>query len=223
MSLNAIIDLFDEISANDPNYKYCKTIADHIRKVAHPSVRNVGTIAGNLMLKHAHQDFPSDLFVLMETAGAKLVLKSSSSEVRASPLEFLKTDMSKTILWKIELPATNETMLSYKTMQRAINTHAYVNGALRINVDNNFVVQGNPTLVYGGISKNFIHATNTESYLNGKSLKDLETLKGAMQSLQNEAVPEYDPVLASVEYRSHLVQAILYRVSNQSHSNKSME
>ena len=48
----------------------------NIRKVAHPSVRNIGTIGGNLMLKHAYQDFPSDLFLLMETIGAKLIIKS---------------------------------------------------------------------------------------------------------------------------------------------------
>ena len=54
MSLTSVIDLMDEVSASNANYKYTKTIADHIRKVAHPSVRNAGTIAGNLMLKHAY-------------------------------------------------------------------------------------------------------------------------------------------------------------------------
>ena len=44
--------------------------------MAHPSVRNIGTIGGNLMLKHAYPDFPSDLFLLIETIGAKLIIKS---------------------------------------------------------------------------------------------------------------------------------------------------
>ena len=54
MSLTSVIEILDEVSATNANYKYTKTIADHIRKVAHPSVRNAGTIAGNLMLKHAY-------------------------------------------------------------------------------------------------------------------------------------------------------------------------
>ena len=54
MSLTSVIEILDEVSAANANYKYTKTIADHIRKVAHPSVRNAGTIAGNLMLKHAY-------------------------------------------------------------------------------------------------------------------------------------------------------------------------
>ena len=83
-------------------------------------------------------DFPSDLFVLMEAAKAKLILKSyNTSEQPVSPVDFLATDMTKKILLRIELPATTDLMFSYKTMQRAINTHAYVNGALRIKVDAN--------------------------------------------------------------------------------------
>ena len=73
----------------------------------------------------------------METAKAKLILKSNTSEQPVSPVEFLSTDMTKKVLLRIELPATTDLMFSYKTMQRAINTHAYVNGALRIKVDGN--------------------------------------------------------------------------------------
>ena len=33
----------------------------------------MGTLAGNLMLKHAHNDFPSDIFVILEAVGASIV------------------------------------------------------------------------------------------------------------------------------------------------------
>ena len=67
MSLTSVIDLMDEVSASNANYKYTKTIADHIRKVAHPSVRNAGTIAGNLMLKHAYPGITMKIFFLCHT------------------------------------------------------------------------------------------------------------------------------------------------------------
>ena len=44
--------------------------------MAHTAVRHTGTIAGNLMLKHKHNWFPSDVFCLLEASGAKLVVKS---------------------------------------------------------------------------------------------------------------------------------------------------
>ena len=122
MTLTAIIDLFDKISTDNPEYKYCKNIADHIRKVAHPSVRNIGTIGGNLMLKHSYQDFPSDLFLLIETIGAKLMIKSPDvPSVSVSPLEFLAMDMNKKVLMYIEFPPTTDSFFTYKTMQRYSN------------------------------------------------------------------------------------------------------
>ena len=32
----------------------------------------VGSVAGNLMIKHTHREFPSDLFLILETAGAQV-------------------------------------------------------------------------------------------------------------------------------------------------------
>ena len=94
-------------------------MADHIRKVAHPSVRNIGTIGGNLMLKHSYQDFPSDLFLLIEAIGAKLMIKSPDvPSVSVSPLEFLAMDMNKKVLMYIEFPPTTDSFFTYKTMQR---------------------------------------------------------------------------------------------------------
>jgi xanthine dehydrogenase/oxidase len=37
----------------------------------------MGTLAGNLMLKHAHNDFPSDVFVLLEAIGASVITISA--------------------------------------------------------------------------------------------------------------------------------------------------
>ena len=31
-----------------------------------------GSVAGNLMLKHDHHEFPSDLFIVLETVGSKI-------------------------------------------------------------------------------------------------------------------------------------------------------
>ena len=40
--------------------------------IASVGIKNQGTLAGNLMMKHAHQDFPSDVFLTMTTIGAML-------------------------------------------------------------------------------------------------------------------------------------------------------
>ena len=51
-----VIELMDEMCKEDPgNFTYGNDIVIHFKKVAHTAVRYTGTIAGNLMLKHAHQ------------------------------------------------------------------------------------------------------------------------------------------------------------------------
>lgn len=46
------------------------------------SIQN-GTIAGNLMIKHAHPEFPSDIFMLLETIGATLSIGETLGGIRS--------------------------------------------------------------------------------------------------------------------------------------------
>ena len=39
-----------------------------------PFILKVGTWAGNLMLTHDHDNFPSDVFTMMEAAGATVTI-----------------------------------------------------------------------------------------------------------------------------------------------------
>ena len=55
-------------------------MAAHLKKVANVSVRNVGTLAGNLMLKKGHNAFPSDVFNLLVAAGGKVTHRKAVSD-----------------------------------------------------------------------------------------------------------------------------------------------
>lgn len=77
-----------------------------------------GTIAGNLMTKHAHNEFPSDLFLMLETVGAQVVVAkgSTSSDLETTTVAgFLGLDMSKKVICKIILPALNSDSFELKT------------------------------------------------------------------------------------------------------------
>ena len=71
------------------------------------------------MLKHAHQYFPSDLFLMLETIGANIVVASATKngkEYQYSPVEWLTTSMERKVITKIVLPALNQSHVfkSYK-------------------------------------------------------------------------------------------------------------
>lgn len=39
------------------------------------SLLQIGSVGGNLMIKHMHNEFPSDVFLLFDTVGAQLELR----------------------------------------------------------------------------------------------------------------------------------------------------
>ena len=115
------------------------TIILNLNQVANTAVRNTGTIAGNLMLKHAHQYFPSDLFLMLETIGANIVVASATEngkEYRYSPVEWLRTSMERKVITKIVLPALSQSHVfkRYKITPRHVNAHAYVNAGFLVSL-----------------------------------------------------------------------------------------
>ena len=73
VTISEAIEALKKASEMD-GYEYCKDMAKHWQRVANTPIRNAGTLAGNLMLKHAHREFPSDVFLLLETIGAMLTI-----------------------------------------------------------------------------------------------------------------------------------------------------
>lgn len=215
MTLTEAMDLFYKLCHTKDGFNYLKVLADHIDLIANVPVRNTGTIAGNLSIKHQHDEFPSDMFLMLETAGAKLTIAESNSEQVVSPAEFLKVDMKHKIIKSVTLPPYDDSfyMKTYKIMPRAQNAHAYVNAGFRVKLDNGKIGQivSKPTIVFGGINPDFIHATKTEEYLVGKNLYDTKVLQAALKILDGELKPNHVLPDASPAYRKTLAEGLFYK------------
>ncbi|ODN02750.1 putative aldehyde oxidase 1 [Orchesella cincta] len=212
-TLTTAIDQFMAASKMD-GYVYASEFAKHFRRVASLTVRNSATLAGNLMLKHDHREFTSDVFLLFESVGATVRIGSSPTLYQNYTLmEFLDLDMTGKIIMSIHLPTYEQSYIfrCFKIAKRYQNSHADVNAALLFNIDkgNDFTVSTKPSICYGGINPNFVHAKATEEHLVGKQLKN--ALMSALQTLTREAVPNLSPPSTSPEHRLGLAQSILYK------------
>ena len=69
VTLTKLIALLETNSSKSPSFS---AMARHISKIANTPVRNVATWAGNVMLAYQHQDFPSDIFLLLAATEAVL-------------------------------------------------------------------------------------------------------------------------------------------------------
>ncbi|XP_053674772.1 xanthine dehydrogenase-like [Anopheles nili] len=221
-SLTEFIELLERTADAHLSFTYCSPMAKHIRQMANQPVRNVGTIGGNLMIKHQHAEFFSDLFLLLETVGATLSIMSSVDDISTlSPLEFLKHSMHKRILLAIKLHPhdhVSTTLRSYKVMPVAQNSRAYVNAAFLFRLCPERKICTYIAICYGGINPSFLHATQTEAFLVGKSLFENAILSEAFQVLERELKPDWILPDASPTYRKQLALSLLYRFALSMHS-----
>ncbi|XP_049801265.1 uncharacterized protein LOC126236198 isoform X3 [Schistocerca nitens] len=216
VTLNEAMALFHDLANTQKGFKYLKMIAEHIDLVANIPVRNIGTIAGNLCVKQQHNEFPSDIFIILETVGASLcIIDKAGVETVLNPPEFLKFDMTHKIIKSIILiPYDDDTYIrTYKVMPRSQNAHAYVNAGFLMKVDQATVgkLKSKPVIIFGGISPHFVHAENTEEYLNGKNLYDVSVLQEALQILDSELQLDHILPDPSPEYRKLLAQSLFYK------------
>ena len=75
VSLSNLIGLLrDNQSKSSSSFEQ---LANHLSRIANVPVRNVGTWAGNLMLTHDNDNFPSDVFTMMAGVDAKVNIGKS--------------------------------------------------------------------------------------------------------------------------------------------------
>ncbi|KAK7027383.1 hypothetical protein SK128_013597 [Halocaridina rubra] len=217
VSLTRCISIFEHLSENIPGYKYLEVIKKHWVNVANASVRNIGSWAGNLMIKHQHREFPSDIFLTLLGADATLTIQevNTDSPVHVNLEQFLTKDMTQSFIVAVSLsPMPDNTLFTtFKITPRAVNSHAYVNACFKMSVDKaaGYRVTNQPTILIGGINPSFIHARQTEIFLVNKKLNDQLTIVGAAAELELELEPDNKPQDASPAYRKLLSQCLLFK------------
>lgn len=96
-------------------------------------------------------------------------------------------------------------------MPRAQNAHAFVNAGFLYKFNSTKTSIISATICYGGINPTFIHATGTESYLNGNNLFTNSVLQEALSSLNAEIAPDWILPDKSPEFRKNLALSLFYK------------
>ncbi|XP_063373978.1 uncharacterized protein LOC134661729 [Cydia amplana] len=213
-TLTDTLNLFDVLSKTNEDFWYLKVLKKHLEVVAHIPVRNIGTLAGNLILKHEHPDFQSDIFLLFSCVGAIITLVDRNIQQTEMALpEFLTTNIVGKVMTTIKLPplSRNYRIVTYKIRPKAQNAHAEVNGAFLFKFDRKTHKIVTASIVYGGINPSFTHAYKTEKFLIGRDLFTNETLQGALHCLEKEVDPDFNPPEPSPHYRKKVALGLFYK------------
>ncbi|CAH0677124.1 unnamed protein product [Chilo suppressalis] len=212
-TLTELLEIFNKMSKVE-YFSYLKAFYDHLQLVAHIPVRNLASIAGNLMIKHQHREFTSDIFLLLETVGAELTIRHYRGlQQSVSMQQYLRLDMRGKVILKIAIPPLLDNefkIVTYKILPRAQNAHAIVNAGFLYRLKSDGKVRQS-RIIYSGLVSPSTRATLTEKFIFGKKLFTNETLQGAVRVLEQELVATPNPPEPSTEYRKRLALGLFYK------------
>ncbi|XP_053958030.1 uncharacterized protein LOC128863105 [Anastrepha ludens] len=215
LSLTEAMEIFKKVEQRS-GFEYCQQLWQHFDLVANVPVRNMGTLAGNISIKKADPEFPSDVFLSFETLNAQVVIQESPAQPKSMPLlEYLKSPSGKAVIIAFELAAYPKERFvyhSYKITPRAQNAHAFVNAAFLLEMDvATWGLVNSARICFGGINPDFVHATGTEKLLAGNNLFDKETVAQIFKVLNAEVLPNDVLPDPSPEYRKALACGLFYK------------
>jgi xanthine dehydrogenase/oxidase len=152
-----------------------RALREHVRRIANVMVRNVGTLAGNLMITRAHVEegapFPSDLYTVLAALGAAVTIAPADRTQAALTLPVLDLPAFDElpggfVVTSIAIPYTRERehVKTYKIARREQNAHALVNAGFRVRFDSGGAVE-DAAIVFGGIGRFPVVASRTQSAL----------------------------------------------------------
>lgn len=167
-------------------------LIDHVKRIASVHVRNVGTIAGNLMMAKL-KGFESDMATILMGAGATITVSSAKGDETLSVADFLTAEGplgAGKVLAAVTIPYTaagsNTLYRSYKAALRATNAHAYVNAAFQATISDGATIS-NVNISYGGVGLYAKRAAGVERLLEGATVTS-DLLNDALQKLSSEIV-----------------------------------
>jgi xanthine dehydrogenase/oxidase len=200
----------------------------HAILIAGYQVRCAGSVAGNIFMTRDHagrgSPFPSDLFTILATLGATVVIGSQDYPdgkkgfplIQMPAVEALPDDA---VILSFHIPYTRarEHVQTYRLARRMQMAHPIVNAGFRFRLSPAGQVEaGEATIVYGGLASLNCAAVKTQQFLSGKPWNE-ETLRAALAVLKQEVLEWTAPLHPADEegitrdYRRRLAENFFYK------------
>ncbi len=191
--------------------KYTPLLHEAVPSIAHPQIRNRGTIGGSIV----NADPAAELPVLMIALNARLKAKNKSGERWIDAKDFfagmfttaLESDEA---LVEIELPfAEPRTGWSFMEVAPRSGDYAMMGVATSVMLDENGKCKS-AKLVYLNAGDGPVDAVEAAQSLVGESLNDKLIESAALQASEKEITP-FGNIHASAEFQRHLAKTLTIR------------
>lgn len=190
-------------------------LAEALPFIAHPQIRNRGTIGGSLV----NADPAAELPVLMLALNARLKVRSASNERWVEARDFfvgmfttaLEADE---VLVEIELPATPvRTGCSFQEVAPRKGDYALMGVAALLTLDENGICT-HAKLVYLNAGDGPVDAKDASGLLQGQKVNDSLIRSAAAHASEREITP-FGNVHASPDFQAHLANVLTKKALQQ--------
>jgi carbon-monoxide dehydrogenase medium subunit len=192
-------------------------IYETIPNIAHPQIRNRGTIGGSLV----HADPASELPVIALALNARFKVSGKSGERWVEAADFLITMFTvdvgpDEILTEIEFPAfPKKTGWSFMEISRRKGDYGMAGLAALVTLNGGGVCE-QARLVYLNVGDKAMDAVKAAQCLKGKTISE-ETAAAAAEIAGEEEIDPFGSVHATPEYQRHLSKVLTRRALLQAY------
>ena len=188
--------------------KYAPLLHEAVPSIAHPQIRNRGTIGGSIV----NADPAAELPVLMIALNARLKAKNTSGERWLDAKDFFAGMFTTAlepdeVLVEIELPfAAPRTGWSFMEVAPRSGDYAMMGVATSVTLDENGKCRS-AKLVYLNAGDGPVDAVEAANSLVGEALNDTLIESAALHASEKEITP-FGNIHASVEFQRHLAKTL---------------
>eukprot|EP00742_Colponemidia_sp_Colp-10_P006408 GILJ01006866.1.p1 GENE.GILJ01006866.1~~GILJ01006866.1.p1 ORF type:complete len:1354 (+),score=235.07 GILJ01006866.1:130-4062(+) len=197
----------------DSRAKHFPNAVRMFKRIANVQVRSNGSWVGNLMLTKQHPEFASDFVPTIMALGVTLdvVDLSSNSVHHLNVREFLDADfaLENKLVLSMSLPygRSTERFAAYKVALRHVNSHAFVNAAFRMNLDQEGRIIES-TMIFGGFNCLPVSVQKSSQYLINKIINQ-QVLTELFRCLESELIPFISKSATATEDVNYQMQVCL--------------
>eukprot|EP01062_Namystynia_karyoxenos_P051009 TRINITY_DN398_c0_g1_i1.p2 TRINITY_DN398_c0_g1~~TRINITY_DN398_c0_g1_i1.p2 ORF type:complete len:1405 (+),score=494.19 TRINITY_DN398_c0_g1_i1:110-4324(+) len=193
-------------------------VAAHGRLSPGHTIRNVGTVGGNVMLSHRHSadgnQFPLEWPMLFTALSAKVTVVDSAGAASELDMDtFYQTDMSFKYLQKISVPWNPAGMVfrTFRDSQRHMYSHALIAAAMTCNLDSSGkVAVESSRVVFNNIGQRPLRLAAVEALLDGCDPTDEARFQSTLLPALQKAVVPSTPY-GDKSFREGLAVSYLYK------------
>ena len=195
--------------------KHFPLLAEAMPHVAHPQIRNRGTLGGSL----ANADPAAELPVIMLALGARLKARNAASERWIDAENFFSgmftTDLAPDeILVEIELPAQqSRTGWSFMEVAPRKGDYALMGVAALVTLDENGVCR-RARLVFLNAGDGPVDAKGATKILDGARLEE-NVIEVAAEAASERDITPFGNIHASLDFQRHLARVLTRRALKQ--------